>query len=305
MPNFDLSTVLAIQIPADIPHGDMPGDKICIADEHIEKARTILPLLLPLLDKAMAVSPAHRAVVAVHGGSGVGKSEIASVLGYLLSEGGLKSYVLSGDNYPRRIPKDNDAERVRVYRVGGLRGLIDSGIYEADMGCALRKLWAEEKDADPAATADCPWLRVYQAAARRALAGYLGTSLETDFDEVAGILARFHAGDTVIPLKRMGREPMDLWYDPVDLTGTNVLLLEWTHGNSDELRGVDIPVFLYSTPEETLAHRRARARDNKVDSAFTTLVLEIEQQKLLSQAHKAKIVIAKDGSVLKAEKKEG
>ena len=152
---------------------------------------------------------------------------------------------------------------------------------------------------------DNPWAIWLTALEDGALAGYLGTSLETDFDEVAGILARFHAGDTVIPLKRMGREPMDLWYDPVDLTGTNVLLLEWTHGNSDELRGVDIPVFLYSTPEETLAHRRARARDNKVDSAFTTLVLEIEQQKLLSQAHKAKIVIAKDGSVLKAEKKEG
>ena len=43
---------------------------------------------------------------------------------------------------------------------------------------------------------------------------------------------------------------------------------------------VDIPVLLNSTPEETKNHRRSRARDGKVDSAFTTMVLEIEQEML-------------------------
>jgi hypothetical protein len=77
-----------------------------------------------------------------------------------------------------------------------------------------------------------------------------------------------------------------------------VLVIEWTHGNSDNYEGVDIPILLNSTPEETLAHRRARNRDGKTDSAFTTLVLELEQNMLKSQAHKAKIIVSKAGELL-------
>ena len=77
-----------------------------------------------------------------------------------------------------------------------------------------------------------------------------------------------------------------------------VLIVEWTHGNSDYLEGVDIPILLNSTPAETLAHRRARNRDGKTDSAFTTLVLEIEQQKLEAQARKARLILSKQGSLL-------
>ena len=33
-------------VPADIPRGDMPGDKIQIGEEHIQKANTIFPLLV-------------------------------------------------------------------------------------------------------------------------------------------------------------------------------------------------------------------------------------------------------------------
>jgi len=61
---------------------------------------------------------------------------------------------------------------------------------------------------------------------------------------------------------------------------------------------VDIPILLNSTPEETLAHRRARNRDGKTDSAFTMLVLELEQNLLKSQAHKAKIILSKSGELL-------
>ena len=32
-------------VPQDIPHGDMPGDKICIGPDHVEKARAIYPRL--------------------------------------------------------------------------------------------------------------------------------------------------------------------------------------------------------------------------------------------------------------------
>ena len=89
-------------LPAVIPQGDMPGDRIVIGEEHIRKANTLFPALLPLL--AACENPSGRAVVTVCGGSGVGKSEIASILAYYLRAEGIGSYVLSGDNYPRRIP---------------------------------------------------------------------------------------------------------------------------------------------------------------------------------------------------------
>lgn len=96
----------------------------------------------------------------------------------------------------------------------------------------------------------------------------------------------------------MGREITELWYDKVDFSGTQALILEWTHGNSDFMEGVDLPILLNSTPAETLAHRRARNRDGKTDSAFTTMVLQIEQDKLEAQAHKAKIILSKQGEFL-------
>jgi len=284
----------APRVPADIPHGDMPGDKICIGEEHIRKAQVIYPLLRRELDALGG----RRAVAAVCGGSGVGKSEIASVLAYFLNRDGIGAYVMSGDNYPRRIPRDNDAERLRVYRQGGLRGLVDRGLIAPEVSARLRQLWADERDADPAAAREYPWLSVYQQSGRRALTGYLGTPGETDFDEVSGILARFHQGEEAICLKRMGREPAELWYERVDFSQTQALIVEWTHGNSDFLEGVDIPILLNSTPEETLAHRRMRSRDGKTDSAFTAMVLDIEQKKLEAQAHKARIILSKQGELL-------
>ena len=281
-------------VPQNIPHGDMPGDKICIGPDHVEKARAIYPRLREDLDAMRG----RRAVVAVCGGSGVGKSEIASVLAYYLNAAGVGAYVMSGDNYPRRIPRDNDIERVRVYRQGGLRGLADQDLLTPEISGQLREAWEKDQDADPAAARERPWLEQYQRSGRRALTGYLGTPHETDFDQVSGILARFHQGAGDLYLKRMGRETTELWYDKVDVSAVRVLLLEWTHGNSDHLEGVDIPILLNSTPAETLAHRRARNRDGKTDSAFTTMVLEIEQKKLEAQAHKAKIILSKQGELL-------
>ena len=57
----------APDIGPDIPHGDMPGDKIVINAAHIEKARIIFPRLLPLLKNAMEQNGAPRAVAAVLG----------------------------------------------------------------------------------------------------------------------------------------------------------------------------------------------------------------------------------------------
>lgn len=291
-------TWYAVEVPADIPHGDMPGDKICIGPEHVAKAESIFPSLKDQLADYLDANPFGKAVISVCGGSGVGKSEIASVLGYYLNGLGIPAYIMSGDNYPRRIPRDNDLERERVFRVGGLRGLTDSGVYTADMGQTLRTLWVQENDCDKDQTEQHPWLSIYQQAGCRCLGNYLGTPAETDFDEVNCIIARFKQGADVLPLKRMGRETTELWYDTVDMSQTSVLIIEWTHGNSDFLQGVDLPILLNSTPAETLAHRRARNRDGKTDSAFTTMVLELEQKKLESQASKARIILSKSGEVL-------
>lgn len=118
-----------------------------LTEEHRRKAETLFPKLKQLLWETLSHHPHQRAVVAVCGGSGVGKSEIASLLSYYLNQLGVGSYTLSGDNYPHRIPRDNDAERLRVFREGGLRGLIAAGVYTREIGDTLRELWTRDTDA--------------------------------------------------------------------------------------------------------------------------------------------------------------
>ena len=294
VPAFELPDITD---PAAVPTGDMPGDSIQIDPGHVLKARAIFPRLWQLL-VPYRVAGEGRAVVAVHGGSGVGKSEIGSLLAHYLRANGIGAYVMSGDNYPRRIPRDNDAERLRTYRAGALRGLVEAGQYDDSVRNELPVLLESGGDCDPARVGDDPWLAVYQQAGRTALAEYLGTPAETDFDEVNGILAAFHAGADHLMLKRMGREPGQVWYDSVDVADVRVLVIEWTHGNNANVEGVDIPILLNSTPEETLAHRRARARDRAVDSPFTSTVLQLEQAMLHAQAHRAEIIVTKAGELI-------
>lgn len=65
------------------------------------------------------------------------------------------------------------------------------------------------------------------------------------------MLAAFHEGKDTITLRHMGREDGEISSEETDFSGISVLLLEWTHGGSDDLHGVDLPVFLESSPEET------------------------------------------------------
>ena len=291
---IDLNNWQAPELSPDMPHGDMPGDKIKIDDGHIQKATTIFPLLIKELKKENK----DKVVVSVFGGSGVGKSEIASLLTYYLQDIGIGAYVLSGDNYPRRIPLYNDAERFSIFRAAGLRGLLKGKLYSKDVQTVLDELWKSETDPDPKQVAAYPWLASYQKAGRSALKGYLGTEKEQDYDEINEIIDAFKKGEEKIYLKRMGRSEDERWYDAIEFSNISVLVIEWTHGGNKALNGIDIPILLNSTPEETREHRRLRARDGKTDSAFTTMVLEIEQEELDDRAPYAKIIIAKSGEVL-------
>jgi hypothetical protein len=291
----------APKLPEEIRHGDMPGDKVSIGEEHIKKAGIIFPELLRLLPDILERNQAHRAVITVCGGSGVGKSEIASLISHYFCSMGVESYTLSGDNYPHRIPQYNDAERLRVFRESAVEGMLKDAVYTKERFDIIQELQKAGDDSNPKHKEKWPWFESYLNGGKKGLLEYLGTPKEISFDKLNSIIADFKAGKDEIWLKRMGRTDTELWYDKVDFSNTSILVIEWTHGNSDFYQGVDIPILLNSTPQETLVHRKARNRDGKTDSAFTTMVLELEQKLLESQADKAKIIVSKKGELLDYE----
>ncbi len=286
-PQIDLSSIKT---------GDMPGDKIKINQSHIEKANIIFPYLLQKLENLNG----RRFVASVYGGSGVGKSEIGSLLGYYCNQQNYPSYILSGDNYPHRIPQINDVERLLVYRNAGLNALAKSKHFANDWITTLHQKWPDMEDINPKTFTDeeSTWINDYFNAGKEALTNYLGTEKETDFPMVNTIIKLFKAGENKINLKRMGRTADDIRFEAVDFSGIQVLIIEWTHGNNPLLAGVDFPIYLFSTPAETLAHRLARGRDKNTDTPLISLVLEIEQEKLVSQAGSAELIISKNGEIL-------
>lgn len=285
-------------LPDKIPQGDMPGDKIEIREAHIRKAQLIFRELLSQIKELKQVNSNWKPVIAVCGGSGVGKSETASILSFYFHQAGMGSYTLSGDNYPRRIPMYNDAERLRVFRESGIRGMVKEQLFSPERFKIIHENQACGTDADRKLIGEYDWYESYLRNGKSGLREYLGSDREINFAEVEEIVDRFKRGEQTIWLRRMGRTDMELWYEEVDFSGTEVLIIEWTHGNSDNYKGVDIPVLLNSTPQETMEHRRARNRDGAVDSPFTTMVLELEQDMLEAQAHKAKIIVSKSGRLL-------
>lgn len=290
------------EIDREIKHGDMPGDKVCIEESHIAKTKVVFPELLKQLPEIFKKNGRQRAVITVCGGSGVGKSEIASLISYCLEQAGISSYTLSGDNYPRRMPTFNDAERLHIFRESGLKEMIKEAVYTRERFEIIQKFQREETDADKRYINEFPWYEVYLNGGIRGLKTYLGTEKEIAFAELTEITSRFKNGEKKIWLKRMGRDNAELWYEEVAFEDAHILVIEWTHGNSDCYQGVDIPILLNSTPKETLAHRQARNRDGGTDSPFTMRVLEIEQEMLEKQAHKAKIIVSKQGELLDYEK---
>ena len=65
--------------------------------------------------------PKNRVVISLYGGSGSGKTTLATALQQYFLNDGRGCYLLSGDDYPHRIPKRNDEERMRVYKETGGR----------------------------------------------------------------------------------------------------------------------------------------------------------------------------------------
>ncbi|MBD5520435.1 MAG: ATP-binding protein [Lachnospiraceae bacterium] len=282
----------------NIPQGDVPGERVEIKEKQVMKTGLLFQetakALIPLLSK----NTYKRAVITICGGSGVGKTGIASIFAHYFKCAGVGCYILSGDNYPHRIPKYNDAERLWVFREGGIQGMVEDGVYTEENFDIINKWQKEDEDANPAHLNDAVWFASYLNGGRKALEAYLGTEKEIAFNEVGSIVSAFKDGAKDIWLRRMGREETELWYEKVDFRDTNILLIEWTHGNSDYYKGVDFPILLNSTPRETLAYRKSRNRDGQTDSAFTTLVLEIEQEMLHRQAKKAKLILSKSGQLL-------
>lgn len=287
-----------IEIPWNIPLGDMPGDKIEINEEHIKKANVIFSELTDMLGEILKKNLYGRAVLTVCGGSGVGKSEIASLLAFFLNQSGIGSYTLSGDNYPYRIPEYNDAERMRIFRECGIRGMIEDGEFLPERFELVQQWQQNDNDADLSYAKEEAWYDSYIKAGKKGLESYLGTEKEIDFKTLEQIVSAFKDGADKLWLRRIGREKTELWYEEVDFSDVQILIIEWTHGNSDNYQGIDIPILLNSTPQETLAHRKIRKRDAQTDSAFTKLVLEIEQEMLISQAKKAKIILSQNGDLM-------
>ena len=286
------------EVPEDIPQGDMPGDKVWIGPQSIEKATVAFQAVLPMLKEALAANPAHKAVISVSGGSGVMKTCVSALLTYYLTQLGVGAYTMSGDNYPRRIPVQNDAERMRIFRLGGIRGMLQEGVYNPENAATLKELQLADTDSEPKMVEEHPWLAAYQKAGREALSGYLGTDLEQEYDQLENVLTQFKAGQEKVWLKRLGNEDADLWYDEKDFSQTDVLVLEWTHGNSGKFEGVDIPILLSSTPAETREYRLARGRNANADTAFITMVIELEQKTLEARAHAAKVIVSKSCKLL-------
>ena len=201
--------------PRTFPQGDMPGDKgVDRAPVHREGPGGLPGGAAPICRKPWLRTPAGKAVVAVTGGSGVMKTCVSALLTYYLNQLGVGAFTLSGDNYPRRYPELNDAERVRDFPAGGHPGAWWRPGSTPRSGAALLKdLQLADLDSDPQQCEEHPWLAPYQQAGREALTQYLGTANEQEYDKIEQVLGQFKAGQEKIWLKRLGRDDTALWFE--------------------------------------------------------------------------------------------
>ncbi|MBO5303320.1 MAG: hypothetical protein J6A92_04665 [Lachnospiraceae bacterium] len=243
-------------ISEEIKQGDMPTDRIVFHPNCIKNANILFGELEKQLKKCGIEQEDFKYVISISGGSGSGKTSIASLLAFYLNKNGVKTYTHSGDNYPRRVPKINDKERMKRYETGG----------------------------------------------QKALEEYLGTPEEIDFEGINRVILAFKENKKVISLRRMGQKEEEIWQEDVDFSKTKILLIEWTHGSSEYLKGVDYSIFLQTTPAETKDIRIARGRDANASSPFMQMVIAMEQKKLECQKKSASLIMLRQGQIVYPKK---
>ena len=283
-------------LPQQLPKTDMPGDKVGIYDCHKIMARSLFPELEKMVMQRILCH--EKTVISIFGGSGSGKSGTAVLLGEYFQMSGLGCYVLSGDNYPRRIPVYNDGERLHIFRENGMIAMTEQDTLTEKNLAVLRMLQEQEIDSDPAQIKTYPWLDAYIKKGREALGAYLGSDQEIDYGRLNHVIRQFKKQEPSIWLKRMGRTSTQLWYEKVDFSNIDILILEWTHGGSPLCEGTDLSVLLSTTPEETKKGRLLRGRDPGADSPFVTMVLQLEQEKINASGGSADLIVTQDGRLL-------
>lgn len=277
--------------------GNEASEKICIVPALVHNANTLFEAIRQHLVALIEKNKSNRVILSLSGGSGSGKTTMAAVIAYYFKAIGIEAYILSGDNYPHRIPMYNDAERLQIYRTGGMQNLASDELEHVVDYEQLQKWQIEEKDACLELGEQYFWMKKYQEGGLTALRKYLGTSLELDFEGVNKVIKEFKSGKEKIWLRHMGRTPVDLWYEAKDLSKCQILIMEWTHGGNEALENIDLSIFLESTPEETLERRLKRNRDTGVDKPFVDRVLEIEQAFIEAQGKNAEIRLSREGEI--------
>jgi len=290
--------VIPSELPEDLPAGDMPGDKILITPELIKKSEIIFPVLLKWLETTKWFDNPRKLVLSIFGGSGVGKSEIAAILAYYLKVNDYYSYILSGDNYPYHDNHYNNVERLRCYRQGGLSELVKTGLYDQQVRSILEKLQKTEKDFDHTLVNEYPFLATYQKGGRKGLRAFLGSEQEMEYSAINRITTAFKNGEKSALLKRLRLHSDKVWYQEVNFSDIDILMIEWVHGNSPHLENIDYRIFLNSTPQETWAHRRDRKRDDYVDDDYATNILGIEDAQTRENLANVDLILTKQGEII-------
>ena len=115
-----------------------------LAREQIRNAERLFPLILEKTEERKE----KKTIISVSGGSGVGKTGMAFLLQNMFEKQGKKALIISGDNYPHRIPMYNDAERIARFRMSGLNGLITERLYTDEVKEKLLELQKAGRDAE-------------------------------------------------------------------------------------------------------------------------------------------------------------
>lgn len=127
------------------------------------------------------------------------------------------------------------------------------------------------------------------------LIDYLGTTNEIDFPRIAKLVSDFKSGVPQLHLRIMDTTNHFVSDDRrvLDCSKLDVLVLEGTW--SGTVPGTDVKVFLETNFQETLEHRRKRARDPI--TPFGEKVLSIEQEKLERIKQTCQYVITVEGQL--------